>query len=99
VQIAACWLLLYRATGDVRFRNAALVANRYARSTVRPDGPPETRGALKGSFPVSGEYAKFQYPNWATKFFIDANRLEKAVHEEESGTPVSIRTRAASVTD
>ena len=99
VQIAACWLLLYRATGDVRFRNAALVANRYARSTVRLDGPPETRGALKGSFPVSGEYAKFQYPNWATKFFIDANRLEKAVHEEESGTPVSIRTRAASVTD
>ncbi len=99
VQIAACWLLLYRATGDVRFRNAALVANRYARSTVRSDGPPETRGALKGSFPVSGEYAKFQYPNWATKFFIDANRLEKAVHEEESGTPVSIRTRAASVTD
>ena len=27
VQMAACWLSLYRATGDVRFRNAGLLAN------------------------------------------------------------------------
>src|SRR4029077_10230210 len=49
VQMAACWLLLYRATGDVRFRDAGFIANRYVRSTVRFDGPPETRGAVKGS--------------------------------------------------
>jgi hypothetical protein len=82
VQIAACWLLLYGVTGDVRFRNAGLAANRYVRSTLRVDGPPETRGAVKGSFPVSGDYAKFQYPNWACKFFIDANRLERAICED-----------------
>ncbi len=98
-QIAACWLLLYRATRDVRYRDAAITANRYVRSTVRIDGPLETRGAVKGSFPVSGEYAKFQYPNWACKFFIDANRLEKAVHEEEGESPVQVRGRSACVTD
>ncbi|MGH9503936.1 MAG: hypothetical protein ACRD20_13885 [Terriglobales bacterium] len=99
VQIAACWLLLYRATRDARFLNAATIANRYVRSTVWSDGPSETRGAVKGSFPVSGDYAKFQYPNWACKFFIDANSLEKEVHEEEGESPVPIRARTAYITD
>jgi hypothetical protein len=29
-------------------------------------------GGIAGSFPIFGSYAPFQYPNWATKFFIDA---------------------------
>jgi hypothetical protein len=36
------------------------------------------RGALKGSFPLYGGYCSYQYPNWATKFLIDANMLELA---------------------
>ena len=99
VQMASCWLLLYRATGDMRFRNAGLLANRYVRSTVRIDGPPETRGAVKGSFPVSGGYLPFQYPNWACKFYIDANSLEKEICEEEDESSVPIHARAASPSD
>lgn len=98
-QIAACWLLLYRATGAVQFRKAAVAANRYVRSTVRLDGPLETRGAVKGSFPVSGDNLKFQYPDWACKFLIDANRLEKEVCEEASVFSVSAVARAASNAD
>jgi hypothetical protein len=98
-QLAACWLLLYRATGEVRFRHAGLLANRYVRSTVRLDGPPETRGAVKGSFPVSGGYLTFQYPNWACKFLIDANSLERTICEEQSESAVSINARAASLAD
>lgn len=99
VQLAACWLLLYRSTGDVRFRHAGLVANRYVRSTVRLDGPLETRGAVKGSFPVSGDYGRFQYPNWASKFFIDSNSLEKTICEEEHGSSVPLHAQAACQTD
>ena len=33
---------------------------------------PAVRGAIKGSQPIWGRYAPFSYPNWATKFFIDA---------------------------
>jgi hypothetical protein len=99
VQMAACWLLLYRATGDVRFRNAGLIANRYVRSTVNFDGPPETRGAVKGSFPVSGAYSPFQYPNWACKFFIDAHSLERTICEEESEPAVPFHARAACPAD
>jgi hypothetical protein len=94
-QIAICWFLLFMETGDVRFRNAALIANRYVRQTVRFEGPPETRGAVKGSFPVSGGYVQFQYPNWACKFFIDANRLEKTICEDERATSVSLHARTA----
>jgi asparagine synthase (glutamine-hydrolysing) len=44
-------------------------------------------GAIKGSFPVSGEYGAYQYLSWACKFSIDANMLEKAVREKAKKTP------------
>lgn len=83
VQIAYCWLKLYQHTGDTRYRDAAYAANRYVRRTMKVDGSSETRGAIKGSFPVYGEYGSYEYLNWACKFFIDSNLLEKTVREEE----------------
>jgi len=29
-------------------------------------------GGIAGSFPIWGGYSRFEYPNWATKFFADA---------------------------
>lgn len=83
VQVAHCWLLLYQETKDTRFRDSAYAANRYVRSTVRLDSNPETRGAVKGSFPISGDYLTYEYPNWAAKFFIDSNILEQKVRTTE----------------
>jgi hypothetical protein len=96
-QMAACWLLLHRETGNPRFQQAAIAANRYVRNTVRLDGPPETRGAVKGSFPVSGGYLRFQYPNWACKFFIDAISLEETPCVQESQPTTSLQAVAAGV--
>lgn len=79
VQIAHCWLLLYQINGDKSFRDAAFKANTYVRSRIDVDGPPETRGGVKGSFPIDGDYGRFEYLNWACKFFIDANLLEQEV--------------------
>lgn len=98
-QISTCWLMLYEATGDERFLKAGLLGNRYVRSTVTLNGSPEMRGAVKGSFPVSGEYAKFQYPNWACKFLIDSNSLEREVREEKREFTVPFQARAASPAD
>jgi hypothetical protein len=50
---------------------------------------------VKGSFPVSGGYVTFQYPNWASKFFIDAISLEKELREKESESPLSVQAAAA----
>ena len=77
VQIAICWLMLYRITGEGRYREAGYLANRYVRRTMKVDGPPEIRGAIKGSFPVDGGYGTYEYLNWAAKFFVDANLLEE----------------------
>jgi aminoglycoside N3'-acetyltransferase len=78
-QISICWSLLYRETGEERYRNAALAANRYLRRTIGFDLPPEMAGAVKGSFPADGNYCKYEYPNWAAKFFVDALMLESGL--------------------
>lgn len=79
VQIAHSLLLLFQETGEARYRDAAYRLNAYVRRTVLLDAPPSERGAVKGSFPVSGGYCTYQFPNWATKFSIDAQRLEQQV--------------------
>jgi hypothetical protein len=82
LQIACCWLILYQYTGNSRYRDAAYKTNRYVRCTMKVDKPSETRGAIKGSFPVYGKYCTHEYPNWACKFFLDSNMMEKAARQE-----------------
>ena len=84
VQIATCWLMLYRFTGKEKYRDAAFVANKYVRRSMNIDGPDDVRGGIKGSFPVNGNYGTFEYLNWACKFFIDSNMLEKEIRESDS---------------
>ena len=78
-QISSCWLLLFARTGETNYREAAQRANRYVRRTLRLDVSDDERGAVKGSFPVDGDYGKYQYLNWACKFMIDANHLERTL--------------------
>jgi len=37
---------------------------------------PGIQGALGGAFPLLGEYMRSGYPNWATKYFLDALMLQ-----------------------
>jgi len=76
VQIAACWFLLGRITGEPKYEAFARRANAYVRRTVHIDGDPGTAGGVKGSHPIDGDYGRFQYLNWAAKFFIDSNLME-----------------------
>ena len=75
-QIAECLLLLSGLTARLDYKQAGKVANAFVRRTMMVGGPPETRGAVKGSFPIDGWYGRWQYLNWACKFMIDANRAE-----------------------
>jgi hypothetical protein len=78
-QVAWCWLALYEITGDCQFRDVAYAANAYVRRTVRVGGASDTRGGVKGSFPIDGGYGRFEYPNWAAKFLVDALTAEARV--------------------
>ena len=95
VQIALCWLMLYQETGDARYRDAAFAANRYVRRTVRLNRPLDIRGAIKGAFPICSPYGTYQYLNWACKFFVDANMLERTVRRQEADVVGTVqRTQA-----
>ena len=77
-QIAECWFLLARATGNGHYAEAGRKANRFVRRTISMNGVETIRGGVKGSQPIGGDYGKWQYLNWAAKFTIDANRAELA---------------------
>lgn len=75
-QIAICWLMLHHDTGEGRYLKAALSASQYVRRTVLFDVTSDIAGGVKGSFPIDGDYCRYEYPNWAAKFLADALMLE-----------------------
>ncbi|MEO6422619.1 MAG: hypothetical protein ABIR84_08080, partial [Candidatus Nitrotoga sp.] len=49
----------------------------YVKRTQRLDDTDEAvRGGIAGSFPIWGDYSRFEYPNWAAKFFADALMMD-----------------------
>jgi hypothetical protein len=78
-QVATNWMLMWQHTGEAKYLEAGYIANRYVRRSLKLDGDSDTRGAVKGSFPVDGAYDPWVYPNWATKFMIDSCLLEREI--------------------
>ncbi len=78
-QFAIVWMRLDAIEPDARLRRGAELALRYVRTRQDLTAPASgVRGGIKGSHPIWGRYACMTYPNWATKFFIDAMWLRKA---------------------
>ena len=72
-QIAICWWLLYNQTAETYLKDAAIKANNYLKSKQDTENKnPGIRGGIKGSFPVNGAYGRYEYLNWAAKFFMDS---------------------------
>jgi hypothetical protein len=77
-QMALCWLRLEQACGLDEMRDSARLAIDFVKRTQRLDDPAETvRGGIPGSSPIWGAYARFEYPNWAAKFFADALMMDE----------------------
>jgi hypothetical protein len=83
-QIAHCLLLLDRITGESGYGDAGRSINGWVRRSVKLDGNPGARGAVRGSFPIDGGYCRYEYPNWAAKFTIDANAVEMGWNQPQS---------------
>ncbi len=67
-------------TGDGAFAAAAdKLIGAVARSQDITSRGAAHYGAIAGSYPFYGAYAPLQYPNWATKFFIDALLLRRRI--------------------
>jgi len=77
-QIAIVCYRLAQHTGDSRYRAAAdrLVDYLKALQLLQSDDPSGV-GGIAGSFPLFGGYMRAGYPNWATKYFLDALMLQR----------------------
>lgn len=72
-QMSLNWTRLVQATGADELRKHARSALAYLKTTHRLNDPdPAVRGGIAGSAPIWGDYSRFEYPNWAAKFFADA---------------------------
>jgi len=77
-QFAVVWARMHALLGDPAYRTGTLRALDYVMKTQDlAASSPDIRGAIKGSHPVWGRYASMSFPNWATKFFVDAMWLRK----------------------
>jgi len=75
-QFAIVWAKLFERSGSEIYRRVAIRALDYVmRCQDVQSSNPNIRGAIRGSQPIWGMYAPFTFPNWATKFFIDAMLL------------------------
>jgi hypothetical protein len=72
-QLAIVFFRLYGLDGDTRYLNTGVNLLDDVAATQDVTSPGKRHyGGIKGSHPIYGRYAPLQYPNWATKFFIDA---------------------------
>jgi hypothetical protein len=72
-QMSLNWIRLAQAAGATELRAHARSAIAYLkRSQCLDDRDKAVRGAIAGSLPIWGRYSRFEFPNWAAKFFADA---------------------------
>ena len=79
-QFAIVWARLGAHVGGASYRHAVSRALDFVISTQDiGTEDPNVRGAIKGSHPVWGRYACMSFPNWASKFFVDAMWMRRAL--------------------
>jgi hypothetical protein len=76
-QFATILFRLYKHTEIEKYVRTAQQAMRFLCRHQQLNGPPQTRGAIAGSYPIWGQYQRFAFPNWAAKFFVDALLMEQ----------------------
>lgn len=77
-QMSIIWSKLFQYTKEDKYRKAVERMNdQLITIQMMTNGMGEkTEGALQGSFPIWGKYEPFGFPNWATKYLLDAIMLE-----------------------
>ena len=72
-QMSIIWLHLWSVFGEPRYLEASRRCLRFiARRQDLHHGSDGVRGGIAGSYPISGSYGRFEYLNWAAKFFAEA---------------------------
>lgn len=76
-QMSIIWKRLALYNNKPEFDNASHLANSFLKKHQRISGKKDASdGSIAGSSPIWGAYSRFEYPNWATKFYADALMME-----------------------
>lgn len=71
-QTGITFLKVYKKTGDRSYLEAAFKAKDFLKTCQNNyDDQRGGLGAIWGSWPISGEYGRYEALNWATKYFVD----------------------------
>lgn len=85
-QIAGVWLRHFEITGDIRYLNAALKLSDDVKACQKIASLHSgIAGGVQGSFPITGKYTPFIFPNWAAKFLADTLMLEEKLMTKLEG--------------
>ena len=77
-QMAIIWYYLAERSNDKASLSAARKSLEFVMSVQDiKTSDKNVNGAIKGSHPIWGKYTPLAYPNWATKFFIEAMLLKE----------------------
>jgi hypothetical protein len=78
-QIAIVCFRLAEHTGNPAYASHADRLVDFLKSVQSVDPQiPQINGALAGAYPLFGEYMRSGYPNWATKYLLDALMMQRA---------------------
>jgi hypothetical protein len=88
-QMSLNWTRLAQDGGAPELREHAQRSIEYVKRTQRLDDADDVvKGGIAGSSPIWGDYSRFEYPNWAAKFFADALMMDM---KDEAIPPVATR--------
>jgi hypothetical protein len=90
VQLSISFIMLAKLMNSEEYYRIGEIINGYVKSKQNiQTNNLNIRGAIAGSYPIWGNYIHFTYPNWATKFFVDALILENKFMKQ-SANPAAI---------
>jgi len=76
-QMSIDWTRCAQEAGATDLRDNARRALGFLKRAHRlDDSDGIVRGAIAGSVPIWGRYSRFEFPNWAAKFFADALMMD-----------------------
>ena len=76
-QMSVNWVRLAQVYGTDKWYRYARRALAYLKRHQRVlDKDQAVMGGIAGSYPIWGDYSRFEYPNWAAKFFADALMMD-----------------------
>ncbi|HXI09340.1 MAG TPA: prenyltransferase/squalene oxidase repeat-containing protein [Thermodesulfobacteriota bacterium] len=81
-QTGIIWGRLFQVTKNAKYLEGLKKVNRFMKSVqLMTTGNPGIYGGISGSYPLGGNYGRYEVLNWAVKFYMDSLMMEGTVQK------------------